>query len=80
MYRNIQYRLKIRQSQLKCLFKRETYKEDLAKFEENIKMLIDFIKTFISERNVEMVKELDKLNKRFKVNYILKGRNLIDDS
>jgi len=73
-------RLKIRQSKLKCLFGKANFEENVAKFKENIKMLTVFIKTFISERNVEMEKELDKLNKRFKVKFVLKGRNLIDDS
>ena len=70
-------RIKVRQSKLKCLFKK---KEDIPVFQENIKLLTDFIKTFISERNIDMVKELEKLNQRFKVKFVLKGRNLIDDS
>jgi len=45
-------------------------------YEENLNKVITFILNFISERNKDMQEDIDKINKIFKIYYVLKGRSL----
>jgi hypothetical protein len=66
-------RLTRNKEEFKCTFKSKQQRMD---YEENLNKVITFILNFISERNKDMQEDIDKINKIFKIYYVLKGRSL----